>query len=33
LYNATHDLIQVAPNEKAIIIDPTTDISVNQIGS
>jgi hypothetical protein len=32
-YNATNDLIFVAPSEKAIIIDPTTDISVSQIGT
>jgi hypothetical protein len=33
LYNTTNDLIQVAPSEKALIIDPSTDISVDQIGS
>lgn len=32
-YSPTSDLIQVTPSEKAIIIDPSTDISVNQIGS
>lgn len=32
-YDSTHDLIQVSPSEKARIIDPTLDISVNQIGS
>jgi len=32
-YDATHDLIFVAPSEKARILDPTTDISVSQIGS
>lgn len=32
-YDSTHDLIAVAPSEKARIIDPTLDISVNQIGS
>jgi hypothetical protein len=33
LYNVNNDLIQVAPSEKTIIIDPSTDISVSQIGS
>jgi uncharacterized phage protein gp47/JayE len=32
-YDSTHDLIFVAPSEKARILDPTTDISVSQIGS
>lgn len=32
-YDSTHDLIFLAPSEKAVIIDPTTDISVNQIGT
>lgn len=32
-YNVNNDLIILAPSEKAIIIDPTTDISVSQIGS
>lgn len=32
-YDATHDLILVAPNEKARIINPIPDIIVNQIGS
>ncbi len=32
-YDSTHDLIFLAPGEKARIIDPTLDISVNQIGS
>jgi len=31
-YDVTHDLIFVAPSEKAYIIDPSIDISVNQIG-
>jgi len=33
VYNVNNDLIILAPSEKAIIIDPTTDISVSQIGS
>jgi hypothetical protein len=33
LYNATHDLIQVAQNEKALVLDPTTDIIIDQIGA
>jgi uncharacterized phage protein gp47/JayE len=33
LYNASNDTIHIAPSEKARIIDPTTDISVRQIGS
>jgi hypothetical protein len=33
LYNAANDTIRIAPSEKARIIDPTTDISVRQIGS
>jgi hypothetical protein len=33
LYSPTDDLIQVAPSEKALVIDPATDISVTQIGS
>lgn len=32
-YDSTHDLIKVAPSEKARIIDSTVDISVSQIGS
>lgn len=32
-YNSTNDLIFIAPSEKAIIIDPTLDISVSQQGS
>lgn len=32
-YDSTHDVIFVAPSEKARIIDPILDISVNQIGS
>lgn len=32
-YDETHDIIFIAPSEKARIIDPTLDISVNQIGS
>jgi uncharacterized phage protein gp47/JayE len=32
-YDPTHDLITLVPSQKAIIIDPTTDISVDQIGS
>jgi hypothetical protein len=32
LYNASNDLIQVTPSEKARIIDPTTDIVISQIG-
>ncbi len=32
-YDSTHDLIFIAPSEKARIIDPTLDISVSQIGS
>lgn len=32
-YDTTHDIIKLAPSEKARIIDPTTDISVSQIGS
>lgn len=32
-FDSTHDLIFVAPNEKARIIDPSVDISVSQIGS
>jgi uncharacterized phage protein gp47/JayE len=32
-YDPTHDLIFIAPSEKARIIDPTLDISVNQIGN
>jgi hypothetical protein len=33
LYNASNDTIRISPSEKARIIDPTTDISVRQIGS
>ncbi|MCX9024617.1 MAG: baseplate J/gp47 family protein [Candidatus Methanoperedens sp.] len=32
-FDSTHDLIFLAPGEKARIIDPTLDISVNQIGN
>lgn len=32
-YDSTHDLIFIAPSEKARILDPTLDISVSQIGS
>lgn len=32
-YDSTHDLIFIAPGEKARIIDPVLDISVSQIGS
>lgn len=32
-YDSTHDLIFVAPSEKARIIDPVLDISVSQIGT
>lgn len=32
-FDATHDLIFIAPSEKARVIDPTVDISVNQIGN
>lgn len=32
-YDPTHDLITLVPGQKAIIVDPTTDISVDQIGS
>lgn len=32
-YDSTHDLIFIAPSEKARIIDPVLDISVSQIGS
>lgn len=32
-YDSVHDLIFVAPSEKARIIDPVLDISVSQIGS
>jgi len=30
-YDSTHDLIAVAPNQKARIIDPTVDISVSSV--
>jgi len=33
LYSPTDDLIQVAPSEKALVLDPATDISVFQIGT
>jgi hypothetical protein len=33
LYNVSNDLITVVPSQKTIIIDPSVDISVNQIGS
>jgi hypothetical protein len=32
-YDSTHDLIFIAPSEKARIIDPVLDISVSQIGT
>lgn len=32
-YDSTHDLIYIAPSEKARIIDPILDISVSQIGN
>lgn len=32
-YDSTHDLIFIAPSEKARIIDPVLDISVSQLGS
>jgi hypothetical protein len=32
-YDSTHDLIFVAPSEKARILDPGLDISVSQIGN
>ena len=32
-YDSTHDLIYVAPSEKARIIDATVDVSVSQIGT
>lgn len=32
-YDATHDLILVAPNEKARILNPIPDITVKQIGT
>lgn len=32
-YDSTHDLIFIAPSEKARIIDPVLDISVSQTGS
>lgn len=32
-YDSTHDLIYVAPSEKARIIDPVLDISVSQTGN
>lgn len=32
-YSPTSDLIELTPREKALIIDPTTDISVDQIGA
>jgi uncharacterized phage protein gp47/JayE len=31
-YDDTHDIITIAPSEKARIIDPSLDISVSQIG-
>lgn len=31
-YDSTHDIIFIAPSEKARIIDPTLDVSVNQTG-
>ena len=32
-YDSTHDLILLVPGQKARVIDPTLDISVNQIGN
>lgn len=32
-YDSTHDIIFIAPSEKARIIDPILDISVSQIGT
>lgn len=32
-YDSTHDIIFIAPSEKAKIIDPILDISVSQIGT
>lgn len=32
LFNSTHDLIALQPSQKAIIVDPSTDILVAQIG-
>lgn len=32
-YDSSHDLIYIAPAEKARIIDPVLDVSVSQIGS
>jgi uncharacterized phage protein gp47/JayE len=32
LFNSANDLIILTPSQKAVIIDPTTDISVSQIG-
>ena len=32
-YDSTHDIIFIAPSEKARIIDPILDISVSQIGN
>jgi hypothetical protein len=32
-YDSTHDIIFVAPSEKARILDPVLDISVSQIGN
>lgn len=32
-YDSTHDIIFIAPSEKARIVDPVLDISVSQIGS
>lgn len=32
-YDSTHDIIFVAPSEKARIIDPVLDVSVSQIGT
>jgi hypothetical protein len=32
-YDSTHDIIFLAPSEKARIIDPVLDVSVSQIGS
>jgi uncharacterized phage protein gp47/JayE len=32
-YDATHDVIQIQPSEKPLIIDQSSDISVAQIGS
>jgi uncharacterized phage protein gp47/JayE len=33
LYNSANDVIVIQPSEKSLIIDPATDVSVNQLGS